>query len=61
MGMVREWASTRRKEGGKPVALSECDVIPDPDAMKEQGYLWSWFSTWAQAAFTDSSMVTRLL
>ncbi|UCD49398.1 MAG: hypothetical protein JSW27_17930 [Phycisphaerales bacterium] len=32
--------------GGRPVALSECDIIPDPDAMKEQGFLWSWFSTW---------------
>ena len=32
--------------GAKPVALSECDLIPDPDAMKEQGVLWAWFTTW---------------
>ena len=32
--------------GVKPIALSECDMIPDPDAMKEQGFLWSWFTTW---------------
>ncbi|MBC8472932.1 MAG: hypothetical protein H8D56_26015 [Planctomycetes bacterium] len=32
--------------GTKPVALSECDIIPDPDVMKEQGFMWNWFSTW---------------
>ena len=32
--------------GGPPVALSECDILPDPDAMKAQGFLWCWFSTW---------------
>jgi mannan endo-1,4-beta-mannosidase len=32
--------------GAKPIALSECDIIPDPDKMKEQGFLWSWFTTW---------------
>ena len=32
--------------GGKPVALSECDAIPDPDVMKDQGFMWSWFTTW---------------
>ena len=32
--------------GPKPVALSECDIIPDPDAMKEQGFMWNWFTTW---------------
>ena len=31
---------------GKPVALSECDVIPDPDVMQERGFLWDWFTTW---------------
>lgn len=30
----------------KPIALSECENIPDPDTMKEQGFLWNWFSTW---------------
>ncbi|MFC1637061.1 glycosyl hydrolase [Planctomycetota bacterium] len=32
--------------GIKPIALSECDIIPDPDVMKERGFLWSWFTTW---------------
>ncbi|MHC4356038.1 MAG: glycosyl hydrolase [Planctomycetota bacterium] len=32
--------------GIKPVALSECDAIPDPDVMKEQGFMWTWFTTW---------------
>ena len=32
--------------GAKPVALSECDMIPDPEAMKAQGFLWNWFTTW---------------
>jgi len=32
--------------GTKPVALSECDIIPDPDVMKEQGFMWNWFTTW---------------
>lgn len=32
--------------GAKPIALSECDMIPDPEAMKEQGFLWNWFTTW---------------
>jgi len=32
--------------GGKPVALSECDILPDPDVMKERGFLWSWVTTW---------------
>lgn len=31
---------------GKPVALSECDMIPDPDVMQERGFLWNWFTTW---------------
>lgn len=30
----------------KPIALSECENIPDPDVMNEQGFLWNWFSTW---------------
>jgi len=32
--------------GGKPIALSECDLIPDPDTMKADGFLWNWFTTW---------------
>ena len=32
--------------GTRPVALSECDMIPDPDVMKERGFLWTWFTTW---------------
>ncbi len=32
--------------GGKPIALTECDVIPHPDLMLEQGFLWSWFLPW---------------
>ncbi len=32
--------------GGRPIALSECDLIPDPDAMKADGFLWNWFTTW---------------
>ncbi len=32
--------------GGKPIALSECDLIPSPDAMKADGFLWNWFATW---------------
>lgn len=31
---------------GRPIALSECDVLPDPDAMREQGFLWAWITTW---------------
>ncbi len=30
----------------KPVALSECDIIPDPDVMKQRGFLWNWVTTW---------------
>jgi len=37
---VNSVASTR------PVALSECDVIPDPDVMTERGFMWNWFTTW---------------
>ena len=32
--------------GTRPVALSECDAIPDPDVMKERGFMWNWFTTW---------------
>lgn len=32
--------------GGKPVALTECDVLPDPDAMLARGFLWGWITTW---------------
>lgn len=32
--------------GIKPVALLECDIIPDPDVMKEQGFMWNWFTMW---------------
>ncbi|MDI6448595.1 glycosyl hydrolase [Anaerobaca lacustris] len=32
--------------GGRPIALSECDLIPDPDAMKADSFLWNWFTTW---------------
>jgi len=30
----------------KPVALLECDAIPDPDSMKERGFMWNWVITW---------------
>ncbi|MCF7708935.1 MAG: glycoside hydrolase family 26 protein [Verrucomicrobia bacterium] len=32
--------------GDKPVALTECDHIPDPDVMAERGFLWNWFLPW---------------
>ncbi len=32
--------------GNKPIALSECEEIPDPAIMKERGFMWNWFSTW---------------
>jgi mannan endo-1,4-beta-mannosidase len=42
----KNFDTMRSIAGGKPVALSECDVIPDPDVMHERGFLWSWFTTW---------------
>ncbi len=32
--------------GVKPVALSECDIIPNPDVMKGKRFMWNWFTTW---------------
>ena len=32
--------------GGRPVALTECDVLPDPEAMSASGPLWTWVTTW---------------
>ncbi|MHC4433062.1 MAG: glycosyl hydrolase [Planctomycetota bacterium] len=52
--IYREGQQDRRKNfdkvtsiaGTRPVALSECDRIPDPDLMKQQGFMWNWFTTW---------------
>ena len=32
--------------GGRPVVLSECDLLPDPEAMAASGPLWGWVTTW---------------
>jgi hypothetical protein len=31
---------------GSPVALSECDIIPDPAVMQANNTLWGWFLAW---------------
>lgn len=33
-------------KGEKPVAISECGNIPDPDRCMEAGNRWSWFMVW---------------
>jgi len=32
--------------GGKPVALTECDILPDPTITLERGFMWGWTCTW---------------
>ncbi len=32
--------------GEKPVALTECDHIPNPKVINERGFLWNWFLPW---------------
>jgi len=32
--------------GGKPVVLSECDLIPDVDVLQARGFAWGWVTTW---------------
>ncbi len=31
---------------GMPIPLHECDNIPDPDKLQEEGTNWTWFMTW---------------
>lgn len=31
---------------GMPIPLHECDNIPNPDKLKEEGTNWTWFMTW---------------
>ena len=45
-GQRRNFDRMSSVAGNQPVALTECDAIPDPATMKEQGFLWAWFSTW---------------
>ncbi len=45
-GQSKNFEKVASVTGTKPVALSECDIIPDPDVMKEQGFIWNWFTTW---------------
>ena len=45
-GKRRHYDKAFSAGGGRPTALSECDNIPDPDSMKEEKFLWSWFTTW---------------
>ncbi len=45
-GKRANYAKIASVAGDKPVALSECDIIPDPDTMEAQRFLWSWFTTW---------------
>jgi mannan endo-1,4-beta-mannosidase len=43
---IKNYELMKSVAGDKPIALSECETIPNPEAMNEQGFLWSWFSTW---------------
>jgi mannan endo-1,4-beta-mannosidase len=43
-----EFEKTREMTGGRNfiIALSENDIIPDPDECIKDGTMWSWFMTW---------------
>lgn len=43
---IKNFELMKSVAGNKPIALSECENIPDPDVMNEQGFLWSWYTTW---------------
>ncbi|CAG7618367.1 hypothetical protein PAESOLCIP111_02108 [Paenibacillus solanacearum] len=41
--------------GGRPVALTENGVIPDPQKLLDKGFLWSWFLTWHTTYLKDNN------
>ncbi|KIM25651.1 carbohydrate-binding module family 1 protein [Serendipita vermifera MAFF 305830] len=43
----------------KPVALSECGVIPDPAQMQSASAHWSWFCTWNGNFIQDGNYNSR--
>ncbi|MCB1125287.1 MAG: hypothetical protein KDM81_02245, partial [Verrucomicrobiae bacterium] len=45
-GVRENYDRMRSVSGGKPVALTECDLIPPADLTAERGFLWTWVSTW---------------
>ncbi|PVF99670.1 hypothetical protein CPB86DRAFT_847154 [Serendipita vermifera] len=43
----------------KPVALSECGVIPDPSQLQSSNTHWSWFVTWNGNFINDGNYNSR--
>lgn len=43
----------------KPVALSECGVIPDPVQLQNTSAHWSWFCTWSGDFIQDGNYNSR--
>jgi len=44
--LKEDFERVRKLSPGKPAALAEVGFIPNPDQMKEEDAMWSWFMAW---------------
>ena len=51
-GQAERFASLTRCSARKMAALTECAVVPDPDALRREGAGWLWFNVWCREFVT---------